>query len=128
MYKSSNRSLAFPFCLLAGGIWLSPALAHDHHHHHHHDEAYYPGGGVFFGGMVTDQLMTNMALEYEAERQPPPVQYGDFADHRTLVERRNHPYQRTAASRLAELDKLAASGAITAKQYKDRRLAIVDGL
>jgi hypothetical protein len=29
---------------------------------------------------------------------------------------------------MAELDQLAASGAITPKEYKDKRLAIVDGL
>ena len=123
--------------LLCAGLLLStaPALAHhghNGHHNHHHDNDYYDddyyGGGAFLGGMVTNQILTNMELESDAERRPPPVQYGDFADHRSLIERQDHPYQRTAGSRMAELDRLAASGAITPKQYKDKRLAIVDGL
>lgn len=118
--------------LLCVGLLLvaAPVRAdHNHHdHHNHHNGGYYYGGSALFGGMIANQMMTSMALDYEAERQPPPTRYGDHPDHRTLIERQNHPYQQTTESRLAELDRLAASGAITPKQYKDRRLGIVDGL
>jgi hypothetical protein len=41
---------------------------------------------------MTNQILTNMELESDAERRPPPVQYGDFSDHRSLIERQDHPY------------------------------------
>ena len=118
-------------CVLGNILFLNSSFAHDHHNNHHHNNHHYDDnyyGAAFFGGMVTDQIMTNMALEADAMRRPEPMQYGDHADHRSLVERREHPYQQTVSSRLAELDQLAASGAITPQQYKNRRLAIVDGL
>ena len=127
MAKLRQHIIATAICLLGSSVMLSPALAHDHgNHHHHHDDDYY--GGAFLGGMVTNQILTNMELQSDAARQPDPVQYGNFADHRTLIEREEHPYQRTAASRMAELEQLAASGAITSKEYADKRLAIIDGL
>ena len=127
---ATTRMLCLNLCLFLGG---APALAHHGHgghdgHHHHHDDDYYDDGGAFFGGMVANQVLTNMELQSDAERRPPPVQYGDYADHRSMIERQDQPYQRTATSRMAELDQLAASGAITQKEYKDKRLAIVDGL
>jgi len=124
---ATTRILCLNLCL---GLFLGgpPALAHhDHNDHHHHDDYYY-GGGAFLGGMLTNQILTNMELQSDAERRPPPVQYGDYADHRSMIERQDQPYQRTATSRMAELDQLAASGSITPKEYKDKRLAIVDGL
>ena len=138
MPKSRQYLMVTASCLLCGGLFLTTALAHGHgghgghhhdhydHHHHDYDDDYY--GGAFLGGMVTNQMLTNMELQSDAERQPDPVQYGDHADHRTLIEREEHPYQRTATSRMAELDQLAASGSITPKEYKDKKLAIVDGL
>jgi len=142
MTRQTKSPIAITTGLLCAGLFLgtAPVLAHHGHgghgghhhgyygHHHHHDDDYYYDGGAFLGGMVTNQILTNMELESDAERRPPPVQYGDVADHRSLIERADHPYQRTASSRMAELNRLAASGAITQKEYEDKRLAIVDGL
>jgi hypothetical protein len=150
MTRQTKSPIAITTGLLCAGLFLgtAPVVAHHghgghgghhhgyyghhhgyygHHHHDYYDDDYYDGG-AFLGGMVTNQILTNMELESDAERRPPPVQYGDVADHRSLIERADHPYQRTASSRMAELDKLAASGAITPKEYKDKRLAIVDDL
>ena len=134
MTCQTKSSITITTGLLCLGLLLStvPALAHHghngHHNHHHDGDDYYYGGDAFLGGMLTNQMLTNMELQSDAERRPPPVQYGDYADHRSMIERQDQPYQRTATSRMAELDRLAASGAITQKEYQDKRLAIVDGL
>ena len=133
MTHHAKPSITITGRLLSVGLLLgiAPVMAdHNHHHDHHHDGGYYYGGGALFGGMMADRAlaMANSELEYQIESIPPPTQHGDRPDHRTLIERQDHPYQQTAESRLAELDRLAASGAITQKQYQDRRLAIVDGL
>jgi len=134
MTRQTKSPITAATGLLCVGLLLNtvPALAHGGHgghgHHNHHDDDYYDDGGYFLGGMMTNQILTNMELQSDAERRPPPVQYGDVADHRSLIERQDQPYQRTASSRMAELDRLAASGSITQKEYKDKRLAIIDGL
>ena len=139
MTSQTKSPIAITTGLLCVGLLLGTTQVVAHHghgghhhgyygHHHHHYDDDYDDGGAFLGGMITNQVLTNMELESDAERRPPPVQYGDVADHRSMIERADHPYQRTASSRMAELDQLAASGSITPKEYKDKRLAIVDGL
>jgi hypothetical protein len=80
--------------------------------------------GAFIGGMLASRVMGNMQQQTEAEQQQAAAAQQQAYQQQQPVQRAA-PAQ-TTEQKLAELDKLAAGGYISAAEYKAKKQSIID--
>jgi hypothetical protein len=79
--------------------------------------------GAFIGGMLASRVMTNMHQRTEAEQQQADAAQQQAYQQQSVQQAA--PAQ-TTQQKLAELDKLAAGGYISAAEYKAKKQSIID--
>jgi len=82
------------------------------------------GAGAFLGGIAVAKIGSNVRdrRDYEEDQ----AYYAQQQAEATQAQAASQP--RTAEQKIAELDKLAASGYITPEEYKSRKKAILDSM
>jgi len=106
------KTLTTAACVALLSLTTTPAQAH--------------GAGAFLGGMITSNILGNMAARTRAQEQVA------YSQPQTVVVREpsgsSQHSTKSIEARLRQLDKLAADGYITPEEYKARKQQIIDSL
>jgi len=95
------------------------------------EPAHADDAGAFVGGVMAARIGQNMRSRTQAEQQQAQAAqdqayYSQQAAQQPVQEAAPAPAEPTVEERLAQLDKLAAGGYITADEYKKKKQAILD--
>jgi len=85
--------------------------------------------GAFVGGVMAARIGQNMRARTQAEQQQAQAaqdQAYAAQQQQQVQQAAPPPAKQTAEERIAQLDKLAAGGYITAEEYKAKKQAIID--
>jgi len=96
--------------------------------------AYADDAGAFVGGIMAARIGQNMRSRTQAEQQQAQAQQQQaqaaqdqaYYSQQQVQQAPPPPAEQTVEERLAQLDKLAAGGYITADEYKKKKQAILD--
>ena len=86
------------------------------------------GAGAFLGGIAVARIGSNVRdrRDYEEDQAYYQQQQAQAAQSQAAQSQADRP--QTAEEKIAQLDKLAAGGYITADEYKSRKKAILDNM